>query len=366
MFIVVLAAIVAVVLASAAAAAVRTLTVSVDGGGTVSGPGIDCDSSGGPDCSQTYTINPGDPPTTVSLQATPDPGWGFSTWPLCDTPSGASCEETIFATDKTVSASFLDTSPPSVALIHPTPGWYGGILFIAASAEDTETDVDRVAFLVVGSAVATDTDASDGWSASLDTNGREGLTTLTAIAYDLAGNATTSAPVSIMLDNTAPSGELTGPLLFITRGGLTLTANAADDRSGVASVQFEDLPLGAAWTPISIDSNPGDGWSALWNPTVQGSHKLRVVVADAAGNQHVSATRTINVDTIAPQLTTFAGPSGTTTSRSATFTFTASETATFYCRWDDDGTAMPCTSGVTRSNLATRNHTFSVYAQDIA
>jgi hypothetical protein len=74
------AGLVAAVVVSAATAAVRRLDVTVTGGGTVTGTDINCTASGGPDCTESYTINPGDPPVDVDLQATGVAGWTFFNW----------------------------------------------------------------------------------------------------------------------------------------------------------------------------------------------------------------------------------------------------------------------------------------------
>lgn len=70
------------------------------------------------------------------------------------------------------------------------------------------------------------------------------------------------------------------------------------------------------------------------------------------------------VDTTRPDTTITGGPSGTTGSTSAAFTFASNQDAsTFECRFDNGGFA-PCTSGQTFSGFAEGGHTIEVRAID--
>ena len=73
----------------------------------------------------------------------------------------------------------------------------------------------------------------------------DGPHTLTVIATDGAGNTTaTTGTVTVAHDHTPPAVSLTAPLNHSTiydslvSHTTTLTANASDSQSGVASVQF--------------------------------------------------------------------------------------------------------------------------------
>jgi len=87
----------------------QTLTVTVVGSGTVSGPGIAC----GPDCSENYLGG-----TVVTLTASPAAGWRFAGW------SGAcsglnACQVTMDGA-KSVTATFQGAVPVSVGLAQGT------------------------------------------------------------------------------------------------------------------------------------------------------------------------------------------------------------------------------------------------------
>jgi len=70
-------------------------------------------------------------------------------------------------------------------------------------------------------------------------------------------------------------------------------------------------------------------------------------------------------DTTAPETTILTGTAGPQATGTATFTFTANETATFQCRIDG-GPYLPCTSPKTYSGLTDGAHTFDVRAKDTA
>jgi hypothetical protein len=109
-----------------------------------------------------------------------------------------------FSTDKAGNAEQvrsqliqLDATAPTVSLTAPQSGSYRrGILAIAATASDTGSGVARVAFYDGAQLIGTDTTAPY----QLSWNTRKvslGQHTLTAIATDAAGNATTSTGVQV-------------------------------------------------------------------------------------------------------------------------------------------------------------------------
>lgn len=71
------------------------------------------------------------------------------------------------------------------------------------------------------------------------------------------------------------------------------------------------------------------------------------------------------LDRTPPETTITGGPSGTTTSSSATFTFTSSESGSFECRLDGAGFSV-CSSPKTYTALSEANHVFEVRAKDRA
>jgi hypothetical protein len=98
-----------------------------------------------------------------------------------------------------------------------------------------------------------------------------------------------------------------------------------------------------------------------------GAHTLVVRAIDVAGNVDGSpASRAWTVDTIAPDTSITAGPSGTTNSTAASIAFAATEAgSTFVCSLDA-GAWAPCASPAALSGLADGAHSFAVQAIDPA
>ena len=158
--------------------------------------------------------------------------------------------------------------------------------------------VARVQFRVDGKIIATDKAAP--YSASWNTTSvADGPHTLTVIAKDRAGKtATTTETVTVVHDHTLPAVSLTAPLNYSTiydslvSHTTTLTANASDSQSGVASVQFlvDSKPLPPA-TPTGSNT-----YSTSWDTTsvADGPHTLTVIATDGAGNT-ATTTGTVTV-----------------------------------------------------------------------
>jgi hypothetical protein len=104
-------------------------------------------------------------------------------------------------------------------------------------------------------------------------------------------------------------------------------------------------------------------------PLADGQHTFRVRALDDSPAQNADptpATRTVTVDTTAPQTTIGSGPSGPTRDATPTFAFTAGEPgSTFQCRVDA-GAWIACASPRTIAKLADGAHAFRVRAKDAA
>lgn len=162
----------------------------------------------------------------------------------------------------------------------------------------------------------------------------------------------------ITVDNVKPSiGSATAmPSTATTNQSVAFAASASDATSGVKSY---------AWS--FGDGGTANGASANHAYTTAGTKTATVTVTDNAGNtQTKDVTVTVAApDTSAPDTTITDGPSGTTTATNATFTFTATETATFQCKLDA-GSYATCSSPKAYTGLAVGSHTFSVRATDTA
>jgi hypothetical protein len=101
---------------------------------------------------------------------------------------------------------------------------------------------------------------------------------------------------------------------------------------------------------------------------LEGAHTFAVQATDPAGNVDASpASRTWTVDTIAPETTITAGPSGAVSNLSATFSFSASEPgSTFQCSLDGAVFTWACSSPKVYLALSQGAHDFHVRAIDPA
>ena len=173
-----------------------------------------------------------------------------------------------------------DTTVPVVSLSAPVAGaaLRGGV---AVSADATDNvGVAGVQFRLDGVNLGAE-DVTAPYSVSWDTaTASAGAHSLTAVARDAAGNVTTSAGVSVSVDNGAPTVAVSAPA-----GGSTVSATVgvtadATDNVGVAGVQFrlDGVNLGAEDTTAP--------YSVSWNTTTasNGAHALTAIARDAVGN----------------------------------------------------------------------------------
>jgi hypothetical protein len=174
----------------------------------------------------------------------------------------------------------VDNVAPAVTVTAPVDGAVlAGVQELRAVASD-DAGVAGLRLAVDGVPLGPE-EPSGTCALSWNTVGADGPHTVTATARDRAGNATTSAPVTLLVDNQPPTAALAAPAAGArVAGDVTLLAAAADDRA-VAAVRFEvdGAPLGGELTapPYALT------WSTLGVAT--GTHTVTVVVRDAAGNR---------------------------------------------------------------------------------
>jgi hypothetical protein len=227
-----------------------------------------------------------------------------------------------------------DTSSPTVSLTSPAANsTVNGTTTLAATASDN-VGVTGVWFTVDGAAIGAEDTAAPyqaSWNTASVANGTH---TLRAIARDAAGNTTTSAPVTVTVSNaasdtTAPTVSLTAPAAGAAVSGTVAVTATAADNVGVTAVQFtlNGVNLGAPDTSAPYSVN----WSTTG--AANGTHTLRASARDAAGNETLSAARTVTVnnqsgsasDTARPSVSLSAPASGATVSGIVTVAATASD-----------------------------------------
>lgn len=198
------------------------------------------------------------------------------------------------AVSAALASTAADTVPPTVAIAAPTASaTLSGLATIDVNASDN-LGVVRVDLQVNGRLVASDSVAPYQFSWD-STSVANGSATLTAVAYDAAGNAATASAVTVNIAN-AVLADTTPPTVSITKptggakvtGTVTVSVVGSDDRGTAALKQWLYLDGGL------VASGTGGSLSYNWNTrkAAAGSHTLKAVAQDASGN---TSTQTVTV-----------------------------------------------------------------------
>jgi hypothetical protein len=136
-----------------------------------------------------------------------------------------------------------------------------------------------------------DEDMSPPYSTSWNTILLLGTHTLTAMARDAAGHMTTSAPITVTVDNVAPTVSITSPAQGAGVSGEITVSATASDNVGVIAVEFkvDGSPIGGEDTTAPYSIN--------WKTTTvtNGYHTLTAVARDAVPHTTTSAGVTVKV-----------------------------------------------------------------------
>jgi thermitase len=155
--------------------------------------------------------------------------------------------------------------------------------------------VARVELKVNGTTVAIDSAApySFTWNSTGVPNG---MATLLAVAYDVAGNSAASASVAVNVANAAPPvlADTTPPLVAIANpvagavsGMVTVVMNASDNlgAAGILQQLYIDGALKAQGTGATLSYS----WDTRW--ITLGTHTLTAAARDKAGNTAMTSVR---------------------------------------------------------------------------
>lgn len=191
---------------------------------------------------------------------------------------------------KTVST--VDTTPPSAAISAPLgSSTVSGLVPVNVSASDN-ISVTKVELRANGVLVATDTASPYAFSWD-STKLANGMASLVATAYDAAGNARSSATVSVNVANAAGIADTTPPAVKISNppngskvGGTVSISVSASDNAGLNGLKQTLYIDGRA-----VASVAGGSLSYRWNTRKEsaGAHKIEARAVDAAGNTSVAA-----------------------------------------------------------------------------
>jgi hypothetical protein len=206
-----------------------------------------------------------------------------------------------------------------------------------------------------------------GWAPCASPHDYTGLAdaahTFEVRATDAAGNVDQSPAARAWTVDTLPpaSPTIESPAEGTTSATGTVTVSGTAEPGALVELFEGATSRGTATT------GSGGLWSRTLTGLSDGSHSYTATARDAAGNTSgASNSRTVVVDTTAPNTVLTTGPLGATSSTSASFTFTADDpSASFECRLDG-GAWTACSSPRTYATLTEGSHTFEVRATDAA
>jgi hypothetical protein len=191
-----------------------------------------------------------------------------------------------------VGTTQADTTPPTSVIrcngAACSTGWYAAAVSVSLSATDNSGGSGVVAIRYT-------TDGSDPTSSSTLYTGTpftvSATTTVKYRAWDNAGNAEATKSQLVRIDTTVPTVTLTSPTngATVTRN-VKIAATASDGGSGVARVEFYvDTQL--------VGTSTSSPYAVSWNTkkVTTGSHTIRAVAFDAAGNSAPSTVITVTV-----------------------------------------------------------------------
>ena len=191
--------------------------------------------------------------------------------------------------------TMTDTAPPTVSITSPVAGQtLSGSVGVTANATD-DAAVASVQFLLDGAnfgAPVTSTPYAVSWNTTTAANGTH---TLSATATDVGGFTTTSALVSITVNNPVdslpPSVSINSPISGQTVNGAVAISAIASDDVAVTSVQFL---LDGANVGQAVTTAP---YSLSWNttPVPNGNHTLSAIATDVGGLTTTSASVSVVV-----------------------------------------------------------------------
>jgi peptidoglycan/xylan/chitin deacetylase (PgdA/CDA1 family) len=206
------------------------------------------------------------------------------------------------ATSNPVSVTVNNTATPppttpAVSLTAPTAGsTVSATITVSANASDT-TPLAGIQFKLDGANLGSE-DTTAPYSVSWDTRtATDGSHNLTAVARNTSGGTAISGAVAVTVYNpVAPTVSLTAPATNATVSGTTtLSANAADTKSTISSVQFriDGANVGTADTaaPYSYD----------WDSTsvANGTHTVTAIATNSANLTTTSSPVTVTVNNTA-------------------------------------------------------------------
>lgn len=215
----------------------------------------------------------------------------------------------------------VDNDTPTVGFAAPYAGQIFGhgtyATVIGGRSSDDTSWVDHVEVTLPGQGTVTISDVTSPWATTwnipVETNG---LFTLSAQAFDAAGQSSAIETVTVLVDNYSPFSTLDlidGQTIAAT-GDYNLEiplSGSATDEDPAAAVEsgLERIQIsldGSPWRTVWEDNSypVAAAWNTLWTlpggASAQGEHTVSIRAIDRAGNRSYVETKTITIDLLAP------------------------------------------------------------------
>src|SRR5439155_3200787 len=192
-----------------------------------------------------------------------------------------------------VTSRLVDNTPPNATLNDPGAYLRGAVNLTSSTSDPGGSDASGV----VGVAYEYSTNGGGAWQSTGSTfdstSVTDGNVELHVVATDAAGNATTSASVTRIVDNTKPSTSDNAP------GGwhaspVTVTLTPTDAGSGVNVTEYsvDGSPTYTVGTSVVIPA-PADSSN-------DGAHSIAYFSVDNAGNIETVKSTTVLIDATPP------------------------------------------------------------------
>ncbi len=200
-----------------------------------------------------------------------------------------------------IGSKVVDNTAPTASVGSPTAGAVVSDT-VTFGATATDANLANVEYFVNGSSVGSTSGGSVNWNTNAVADGNAGLY---VVVTDRAGNSTTSAGITVVVDNDPPAVSMSAPP--IASGVVTLGASASADTTSV-EFQRRSLP-GGSWTPFSTDLTPGYSADLDTATLPDGDYELRALATDQGNHTTTSSPVSTKIDNTAPT-GTVATPSG--------------------------------------------------------
>jgi thermitase len=229
------------------------------------------------------------------------------------------------AVAQAIATKVTDAVPPTVAIASPTGGTVAGNVAFTVNAADN-VGVTRVDLRINGTTIASDTATpyQFTWNSTTVANG---TVSVTAVAWDAAGNSATSAPVSLVVSNAAPD-TIAPTVTIASPASGTVSGNVAVNVVATDNVGVKRVDLRINGTIVAT-SNVAP-YNFTWNSATiaNGTVTLDAVAYDAANNYTIRAilvtVSNVSQDTTLPTVA-IASPTGGGVAGSVTVSVNATD-----------------------------------------